>query len=346
MRALIDNYRNLTAEHCGSGAMRNLLYHYYGMELDEAVIFGLGSGLDSLFFHVADTTPPFMLFGRSVSMEQDLASALGIDYEEAIEPDDELAWQAVKEEILQGRPTMLSGDIFYLDYRNFKVHFPSHRFVLLGFDDDKGEVYIADRTNPEAEVCSMEALRLSRNPPSAITTYNQWGKFHSSEMRHSLGEACELALRKTVQRMQGSDNSQVEFMQMAFAEPSQTLAGGLAGSAQLAVEMGDWAQRDQTEAHAGYIVNAIEKFGTGGAMFRNLFTGFLQWSRQQRPELVSSTCVDLAAQGAQQWDALAEIVRPLTESSSDKQRWLQAQQQVRAVHQTETALFETLASAL
>ena len=40
MRILIDNYRNLTAEHCGSGSMRNLVYHFCQLELPEGVIMG------------------------------------------------------------------------------------------------------------------------------------------------------------------------------------------------------------------------------------------------------------------------------------------------------------------
>ncbi len=140
MRTLIDNYRNLTAEHCGSGAMRNLLFHYCELDLPEGVVFGLGSGLDGMCFTFDEASPPLMLFGRSITMEQDLAESLGLDYTEIMQPDNELAWEEVRNEVIAGRPVMLSGDIFYLDYRKFKVHFPSHRFVLLGFDDRGREV--------------------------------------------------------------------------------------------------------------------------------------------------------------------------------------------------------------
>ena len=92
---------------------------------------------------------------------------------------------------------MLSGDILYLDYREYKVHFPAHRFILLGFDEKKGETYIADRINDYPETCSMGALRESRNPKEAISTHNQWGKFSSGKMRHSLPEAAGIALRMT-----------------------------------------------------------------------------------------------------------------------------------------------------
>ena len=39
MRVLIENYRNKTAGHCGSGAMRNLLYHYCGLETKKEIEF-------------------------------------------------------------------------------------------------------------------------------------------------------------------------------------------------------------------------------------------------------------------------------------------------------------------
>ena len=170
MRTMIEGYRNYPAGHCGSGAMRNLVYHYCGLELDEGVVFGLGSGLDAMYFSYPAASPPFMFFGRGGSMEVDFAENLGLDYTEQVQPDNDLAWQEVREEVLAGRPTMLSGDILYLDYREYKVHFPAHRFVLLGFDEEKGETYIADRLRPETETCSMGALRTSRNPPEADRT--------------------------------------------------------------------------------------------------------------------------------------------------------------------------------
>ena len=109
--------------------MRNLLYHYCGLDLPEGVVFGLGAGLDCVFFTIAGISPPFMLFGRGASMEVDLAETLGLDYRETIQADDDLAWQEVREEIIAGRPTMLSGDIYYLDYREFKIHFPASDFI-------------------------------------------------------------------------------------------------------------------------------------------------------------------------------------------------------------------------
>lgn len=109
--------------------MRGLLQYYCGLELPEHAVFGLGAGLDSVYLSGPGMDPSVMTFGRTASMETDVGRALGVDYREQPEPDDALAWKLVREEVMTGRPTILSGDIFYLDYREYKIHFPGHRFV-------------------------------------------------------------------------------------------------------------------------------------------------------------------------------------------------------------------------
>lgn len=346
MRTLIDNYRNLTAEHCGSGAMRNLLYHYCGLELAEGVVFALGSGLDGMCFMFDEASPPLMLFGRSITMEQDLADSLGLDYTEIMQPDDELAWEEVKQEVAAGRPTMLSGDIYYLDYRKFKVHFPSHRFVLLGFDDSSERVFVADRTDCETQTCSMAALKLSRNPPVGISTYNLWGKFSSGEVRRSLSEACELALAKTVRRMTGEDKSQLQALAAFPGGNRNRLASGLQGIELLADMMKDWHALDDAADYADYIYNAIIKFGTGGGLFRNLFAEFIEWAHDLRSDLVDEQAVALSKQTARQWNALADDMLILREDPKAAELWGRASESVYAIHGTETVLFETLGRPL
>ena len=343
MRVLIEDYRNLTAGHCGSGAMRNLIYHYCGLDLEEGVVFGLGAGLDTVYFSYDQQNPPFMLFGRGSSMEADLAETLGMDYAEQIQTDDDKAWQEVREEIVAGRPTMLSGDILYLDYRDFKVHFPAHRFVLLGFDDDRQEVYIADRVREETETCSMGALRTSRNPPEAISTYNAWGKFSSGALRNSLPDACGFALRKTVERMHGIDKSQRELMSRASGNASGILEVGLKGLRTLSEQIRLWPGLDNAAAHAQYADNAIIKYGTGGGFFRNHFAIFMLWAKQQRPDLVSTVTVDLAQEAADRWNGLSPTLQQLVENPGDTNAWDSTHEQVQDIYETEYSLFGHLA---
>ncbi|MBT4518436.1 MAG: DUF4872 domain-containing protein [Halieaceae bacterium] len=346
MRTLIKNYRNLTAGHCGSGAMRNLLYHYCNLELDEGVVFGLGAGLDTVFFTAKGIDPPFMLFGRGASMEADLANTLGIDYRETAQPDNDLAWQEVREEVIAGRPTMLSGDIFYLDYRDFKIHFPGHRFVLLGFDDEREQVYVADRTDVEPQTCSMGALRLSRNSPEGLSSWNTWGKFHSTVPRHSLPEACGLALHMTVQRMLGLDKSQHHAMEEFQGGLGNEVAVGLAGLRTFADQLPLWSERDNAASHAQYVENAIIKFGTGGGFFRDHFAAFIRWAKVQRPDLVNSDTVGLAEQAAAAWNDLTPTMRDLALNPETEGHWAEAREQVLDIYETEYSLFSHLADTV
>lgn len=341
MRRMIEDFRIVPAGHCGSGAMRNLIYHYCGLDLDEGVVFGLGAGLDTVYFDYPDARPPFMLFGRGSSMEADLAETLGLDYRESVQPDNDIAWQEVREEILAGRPTMLSGDIYYLDYRDFKVHFPAHRFILLGFDEDKGECYIADRINDYAETCSLAALAKSRNPDLPISTCNLWGKFSSNAQRNPLPMACGIALRKTVERMQGLDTTQHDDMAAMTRRP-ESIATGLDGMRAFIDHLKLWQQLPDSRDYTQYVDNAIIKFGTGGGFFRNHFAVFMHWAKDQRPDLVSRAAVELAEQSASEWNNLATIMQSLVKAPDNNDRWHQARDQAESIFETEYALFNVL----
>jgi len=341
--AMIENFRIDPAGHCGSGAMRNLIRHYCNLDLPEGVVFGLGAGLDSVYMAYDGAEPPYMLFGRGSTMEADLARTLGIDYTEQVQPDNDLAWEEVKAEVAAGRPTMLSGDIYYLDYREFKVHFPAHRFVLLGYDESKDEVYIADRVNDYPEVCSISAVSNSRNPDNAMTTVNLWGKFHSSEVRHSLPEACGIALAIAVRRMLGDDQSQLELMR-AFSGGNKTCATGLAGLALFSEEIRRWPELDNPAPHLIYCDNAIIKFGTGGGFFRNHFANFLHWSAAQRPDLVSDDIAGIGDSVAAGWNALSPSLQALATDTGNTSLWQTVFDGVDTLLAQERELFESLAA--
>jgi hypothetical protein len=341
MKAMVDGYRNAPGEHCGSVAMRSLLRHYCHIDLPENVVFGLGAGLDCVYLEMPEAKPRTIVFGRTATFEVDLARHLGVDYVEQIEPDDDRAWQQVREEVLAGRPTMLSGDIFYLDYRDYKVHFPGHRFVLLGFDDERQVVHIADRIREEPEVCSYRALFESRNPPEGISTRNLWGRFAGSSVKHSLDEACRTAIRTCARRMLG-----VGSLPLGGVEVRSAGAGavdtGLAGIRRLARELPRWGEREDAAALASYNAAVIEKFGNGGGNFRRLYAGFLEWARRRDAAHVPADAPRLAWQSAERWTALAHTLWTASESADG---WAEASRQASEIADGEQVLFECLLGA-
>jgi hypothetical protein len=281
-----------------------------------------------------------VIFGRSVSMESDLAANLGVDYVEQTEPDDARAWQQVREEVLAGRPTMLSGDIFYLDYRDYKVHFPGHRFVLLGFDDEREVAYIADRIREEPEVCSYRALFASRNPPEGLSTHNLWGRFRGREVKHDLDEATRRAIALCARRMRDGAGAALEGL--AAAEGDGAVSTGLAGIRRVADELPRWAGRDDAASLASYNASCIEKFGNGGGNFRRMYAGFLEWAHHRSPRLVPAGAAPLARRAADGWTSLAHA---LWAAADGEDRWRDASRLAADIADVEQELFGLLAAA-
>ena len=339
---LITNYHNTTGEHCGSQSMRDLLRHYCDLDLPEAAVFGLGSGIDCIYLDCEQFNPARVLFGRSLTLETDLTGALGVDYQETIELDEEKAWDLVRQEVVEGRPTMLSGDVFYLDYRRFKVHFPGHRFVLVGFDDEKKLAYVADRIAPEIQAASYGALARSRNPPEGMSTYNLWGRFHDTRVTHSLEEACAIALGRSVDRMLGRDRSQFELLSATSGAVDIEIATGIDALTAFAGSVTGWGEREDAAFLASYASQVVEKFGSGGGNFRKIYTEFLRWARGLRADLVPEVAIDLAARSAGRWTALAGTFEEASKNPAEKSHWVLAAEQAREIQRIERDLFETL----
>ncbi|HKJ25462.1 MAG TPA: DUF4872 domain-containing protein, partial [Myxococcota bacterium] len=318
------------------------LRHYCGLELPEAAVFGLSAGLECACFESDAMDPAVAVFGRTASLETDLGRFLGVDYREQPDPDDAHAWQVVREEVLAGRPTMLSGDILYLDYREFKVHFPAHRFVLLGFDDAIEKAFIADRIRPVPEACSYGALAKSRNPPEGLSTHNLWGRFHGTEVGRSLRDAARLAIAECAQRMLG----RLDRGEGAFASTGPaTVTLGVAGIRRFAESLPAWAEREDATWVASFNARCIEKFGNGGGNFRRLYAGFLEWARALDPKLVPAEAPALALRAADGWTAISARLAEASAEGATREPWRQAAALARELATTEQALFERLAEA-
>ncbi len=341
MKTLIENYESFPGAHCGSVAMRGLLNHYCGLALPEAAVFGLGSGAASVYIAGPAMNPAAMLVGRRLSMEQDLAANLQIDYSERPEPDDDVAWQVVREEVLAGNPTMLSGDILYLDYREFKVNFPGHRFVLLGFDDDTQKVSIADRIRPEPEICSYGALFKSRNPPVGMSTKNLWGRFQDKTVGRPLVDATKRAIALCAESMLDESPPAEE----TDGDGGVVMRTGIQAIRIFAEDVSEWSNRKDAAWIAGYNASCIEKFGNGGGNFRRLYSGFLSWARELDPRLVPESAPTRALEAADAWTEVSNALFAASRDESNEKHWNDAAGHARRVADLEDRLFHTLADA-
>lgn len=340
---MIEGYENFPGEHCGSVAMRGLLNHYCGLSLPEPVVFGLSAGIACVYLEAPTVQPGVSIFGRGWSLEADLGEILQVDYREQSEDDDDHAWRVARDEVLAGRPTMLSGDILYLDYREYKVHFPGHRFVLLGFDDAIEKAFIADRIRKEPEACSYAALRTSRNPPEGMSTNNLWGRFHGTEIGRSLRDATRLAIERAAAGMLDGSPSAPEGL--SAASEANVMAFGVDGIERFASVLPGWVERPDVLELAAFTASCLEKFGNGGGNFRRLYAGFLDWARETSPDLVPADAPALARKAADGWTAASTSLYRVSQEGLRPALFDEAARHVEEVARTERQLFEGLATA-
>lgn len=334
----IENYRNVPGQHCGSTAMRNLIRHYCHRELSEPAVFGLGSGLHFVLVESQMYDPSVLMFGRSASMEVDLAETLGLQYTEQMEMDDAKAWQVVRDEVAEGRPTMLSGDALYLTYRDFKVHFPAHRFVLLGFDDSARTAFIADRIEEAVQPCDYDALARSRNPRDFISTYNLWGKFHGDRVDCEMPQAFASAIARVARRMVDNDGSDIAVPE----DMPITASSGVVGLTRLAGRLPEFLARPTGPALARYAAGCIESYGTGGANFRIMYAAFLQEAHEAGYAGITAADVEAMRESARLWSVFAGHLKAFAggEAADASEA---AAASVIDIRDTEARLFERLA---
>ena len=298
MKVLVEDYRHQTGEHCASTALRNILAHE-GTRMSEGMIFGLASGL-GFYYLKGEQSPSRMFHGRTVSLEEDLGRNTGIPLHDREEPDGERAWQAVRDSIDGGRPVMVSTDTFYLGYHNTTSHFPGHRCVVVGYDDDTRTVWIADRKFDDYQECSYDELALARNATDyPMTCHNQYGEVSGAlVLGRPLDAAIALALQRNARGM---------------LEPGPGMPAGIPAMRALAAEFHEWADIDDWSWAARFGYQVVIKRGAGGHFFRSLYADFLREAAASVPALTDALPASRMDAIATRWCDLAAVLKDQSE---------------------------------
>lgn len=301
MRYAVPGYVHRKGEHCGSGAMRNLLA-FRGIVLSEPMCFGLGSGAGFLYLPDFPVSPGVAFHGRIMELERELCGALGIPFPERPERDGDTGWARAREAVLSGHPVLINTDLAFLDYFDTKTHFSGHRVVLIGFDDDAGEALLSDSEWDAPQRIPIASLKRSRSsdvPPYPME--NRWCVVAPDGPLRPLSESVPIALRKNAD---------------AMLAPSEGDVSGVGGMRRAAGEMprwpgmtGDWA----FAARFGYQV--IEKRGTGGGLFRRLYARYLEEASSAHPPVSAAGLPRTMVAVADGWTAIAARLKAISESN-------------------------------
>jgi hypothetical protein len=320
-RVLLD-IPHRVAGHCGSGAFRDLLAWArlgYGAEPSEALVFGLAGGLAFGYLRAAALTPPVYLIGRDGVMEESFCRRLGValDLRRTDDPPAAAGW--VHDELDAGHPVMVWADIGELPYLRVKLRNTHHDLVVVGYDDDLGEVYVADNDRAELQTVPADAFARARSSPAFPgPTRNATFVLRFPERLPPLHDAARDACAAAARNLRSGGDGIVDMT-----------ADGVEGVQRFVDDVGSWPDlfdREELAAALWAVGILVEKAGTGGGLFRRLQADFLaevHAATGDQAFAAAATAYDAAARAwsaaatgdapAPSWAALRAALAPLPE---------------------------------
>jgi hypothetical protein len=287
---MVPGYRHVPGNHCGSTALRNLLA-FHGLDLSEAMAFGLGAGACFYYVTIPGQSPSRFTNGRVGRLEELFIELTGAPLDLRTFEEPASAWDAARATIDDGRPTILITDLYYLDHYGRSAHFPGHAVVLAGYDEEVA--YLSDTAFDELQVTRLENLaqaRYSKHPAYPLD-----------------GQMIALADGSSLDDIRGAAPGAIERAAHRMLEPPLGEYEGLPALRRFAAEVGDWprdAEDWQWCARFGYQV--IERRGTGGGNFRLMYSRFLEEAGYEESAL--------AAEGSRLWTELAGELQAASEA--------------------------------
>ncbi|MER6982916.1 BtrH N-terminal domain-containing protein [Streptomyces carpinensis] len=298
----VTNIEARGTQHCETTALGVLLRHQ-GIDLSEPMLFGLGSGLSFIYWDSKNMGFPF-LGGRvkPFDLTRNLATRLGLELlvQETTSP--RRAWEHVVAPIDAGHPVGLQLDSYHLDYFAPKVHFGGHVVAMYGYDDR--DAYLVDTDQQGGTVStsltSLAQARAARGPMTA---------------KH---RSFTLAAPRIRPSPQGRIVPAITACADAFLNPPIANLGHR-GVEKAGKAVRTWLQRtDDPQRDLPQAALLMERAGTGGALFRNLYRGFLAECTQHLDSGHLRTGHELYTEAATLWTEVAALIAKAGESGNEQ----------------------------
>ncbi len=250
--------------HCESGAASNLLFNY-GINISEALAFGIASGLFFGYFPFVKVNGfPFITFRNSPGrILRNTTKRLGVTIESSKFSDPVKAMDALDAALDKGIPVCLQAGVYWLPYfpESLRFHFNAHSLIAYGRE---GEDYlISDPVFDEPVVCSRKDLMKARFAEGVLAPR---GKMYCvSNIREGVDLAG--AIKKGIRGI----------CWMMVRAPIPLI--GTDGIRFFAKSVRQWPKKHgkrRASLYLGHAVRMQEEIGTGGGGFRLMFAAFLQ----------------------------------------------------------------------
>lgn len=321
----IEKFKPFDGQHCETTATGTLL-RQLDIELSEPMLFGLGEGLGFIFWNMKTMNFPF-IGGRIKpdALTENIAKNLNLELTVKETASQQKAWNNVKELIDKGQAVGLKLDCFHLEYFSKPFHFAGHYTAIYGYDNDFA--FLTDTKQQGGKVkTSLKSLALARAEKGPMSSKNLYYTLHKTNKEPDLKKAIVTAIK----------NNATEYLN----PPIKNI--GYKGVLKTSTEIIKWFKTSkdiQTEFETAAML--MEKAGTGGSLFRNLYRDFLR-------ESYDLLKLDQLKQGyeafieiAKLWKTVSELFEKVSETK-DFQYILQASQILKMISEKEKKAMEIL----
>jgi hypothetical protein len=255
-----ENLKPFVGQHCETTATGTLLLQL-GIELSEPMLFGLGEGLAFIFWKMKSMDFPFI--GGRVKpdvLTQNIARNLNLELIVQETSSAQKAWESVKQLIDKGQLVGLKLDCFHLEYFSSPFHFAGHYAAIYGYDNENA--FLVDTKQQGTQVkTSLKSLALARAEKGPMASKNLYYTLKFREKKFNLKNAISTAIK----------NNATEYLNPPITNIGYK--GILKASSQI-VKLFKTSKDIRNEFKTCAML--MEKAGTGGALFRNLYRDFLK----------------------------------------------------------------------
>ena len=298
----IENIKPFDGQHCETTATGTLL-RQIGIELSEPMLFGLGEGLGFIFWNMKSMNFPFI--GGRVKpdvLTENISRNLNLELTVKETSSTQKAWDNVKELIDNGQAVGLKLDCFHLQYFSRPFHFAGHYTALYGYDNENA--FLVDTKQQGGQVkTTLKSLALARAEKGPMSSKNLYYTLRKTNKTFDLKTAIITAIR----------NNATEHINPPITNI------GYKGIYKTSSEIVKWFKTSK-DIENDFKTSAMlmEKAGTGGALFRNLYRDFLKESYDLLKLDKLKTGYEAFVEIADLWTSVSQLFEKVSQTKDFK----------------------------
>ncbi len=298
----IADFEPFKGQHCETTATGSLLKQI-GIELSEPMLFGIGEGLGYIFWNMKLMDFPF-IGGRikTDKLTENICRNLHLKLESKETSSLRKAWQNIEVPLANGKAVGLKLDCYHLDYFTNKIHFAGHYVTIYGYDDTYAYLNDTDQQGGLVQT-TLKNLELARNEKGPMSSRNLSFTIEQIKKLPNLKPIIKKAIY----------NNATDFLN----PPIKNL--GYKGMEKTASEIKKWfKESDDVQNEFQTSAMLMERAGTGGALFRNLYRDFLKEAYELTGmEELNSGYLEFR-EHAKQWNEISTLFLKIGETKDEK----------------------------